>query len=392
MSKLESYVASTTEVDDSEVAVQEILARIPLEKLKKNSVGIVACHYEFDFSGVLKSIAEALPFDVVGSVSSAQGTQGGAAVFELVLTVLTSDEAEIALALSDPLEGDTQEVVRTAYDEAAGKLGSRPDLILIHGPFMIQNNGDDYLTELSAASDNAPLFGTLAIDDTEDFRCCYSIHKGKTYNDRLVLTLLKGVEPRFYSAHIAPNKIVGDPALVTSSEGALLAEVNDRPIAEYLAGLGQTSLDDPDYALVTMPFVLDYGDGTAPISRIFIQLTPDGKAVLNGSVPVGSELVIGSFDKEDALETTQVAIDEALAQSASPVDGRPAVMLMYSCIARFLALGADYLAEIEQSQKQIGGKIPFMMAYSGGEYCPTELTKRGAVNRFHNNALVICVL
>jgi hypothetical protein len=170
--------------------------------------------------------------------------------------------------------------------------------------------------------------------------------------------------------------------------------INDRSTAEYLEGLGLATLAENGYAMSSMPFILDYGDGTPPISRIFIQLTPDGSAILNGSVPVGAQLVIGSFDKEDALHTTKVVIDDALVRSSqNGEDGNePSVLLIYSCIARSIALGSEYLLELEQVQQQIGSAFPYMMAYSGGEYCPTEVSERGAVNRFHNNALVVCAL
>ncbi len=391
MPKLQAYSASTAEVDDVECAVEDILAQIPLNELKKHALGIVACHYEFAFSGVLEGISAALPFAVVGTISSAQGIAKDVGTFELVLTVLTSDDVTFASVLSEPLVGDTDDVVDATYREACSSLSQSPDLVLLHGPFMLQNNGDNYLTKLNSISDNAPVFGTLAVDDTEDFRNCFSIFAGKTYNDRLVLTLIKGVEPRFYSANIAANKNVGKPVLITESEGALLSKVNDRSIAEYLEELGLATLAENGYAMASMPFILDYGDGTAPISRIFIQLTPDGKAILNGSVPVGAQLVIGSFDKEDALETTRVVVDGVLAQIAED-DSKPSVLLLYSCIARSIALGSEYLLELEQVQQQIGGALPFMMAYSGGEYCPTELAQSGAVNRFHNNALIVCAL
>ena len=41
--------------------------------------------------------------------------------------------------------------------------------------------------------------------------------------------------------------------------------------------------------------------------------------------------------------------------------------------------------------EKVAGKIPFLMAYSGGEMCPTQHTGGNAVNRFHNNAFVACL-
>ncbi|MDR3136415.1 MAG: FIST C-terminal domain-containing protein [Coriobacteriales bacterium] len=392
MSKLDSYVVSTSEVDDAQVAVNEILAQLPVDKLKAHSLGIVACHYEFALSTVLKEVCEALPFPVVGTITSAQASPQALGSFELVISVLTSDEAQFVSILSQPLTAEPLTAVEEAYQQAqtAGVADARPDLILIHAPFMQQNSGDDYLQKVSELSENAPLFGTLAIDDTEDFRYCFSLFNGEHYNDRMILTLIWGVEPRFYSANIAPNKIMGTPVLITESAGPFLIAVNDRPIAEYLADLGLAQLAEHGYAMSSMPFLLDYGDGTEPISRVFIALTPDGKVILNGSAPAGLQLTVGAFDKEDALQTTQIAVDDALMHAQdSP---KHALMLAYSCIARSMALGADFLLELEQTQNQVANKIPFMMAYSGGEYCPTNVQNGASTNRFHNNALIICTI
>lgn len=392
MRTLQAFTAITNEVDDADDAVKALLSQIPLNKLKAHTLGIIACHYEFALSGVLKRVAEALPFKTVGTISSAQGTTQGAGSFELTVTVLTSDVVEFVSQLSEPLVGNTREVVKETYDAAAKGLGARPDLMFIHGPFMLQNNGDDYLAELDEISHKAPLFGTLAVDDTLDFRYCYSIYQGETHTNRLVLTLIKGVRPTFFSAHLAPGKVTGDPAVITESEGALLSRVNDRPVVEYLADKGLATLVENSYAMASTPFILDYGDGTPPISRIFIQLTPNGKVILNGSVPVGAEFVLGRFNKEDAIETTRTVLSDVLANEAFSLDDGPSLMLAYSCISRSMALGSDFLAELEEVRRTIGAQTTFMMAYSGGEYCPTELSAQGAVNRFHNNALIICLL
>jgi hypothetical protein len=379
-------------VDDSEQAVSEIVEQIPLDSLKAHSLGIVVCHYEFALSGVLAAICDALPFTIVGTITSAQASQGTLGSFELIITVLTSDEVKFSTALSESLSQEPVSEVEATYHQATNVAGTneKPDLILIHGPFIPQNSGDDYLQKLNQVSQNAPVFGTLAVDDTEDFRYCFSIYNGKHYNDRMALTLIWGVEPRFYSANISPNKIVGDPVLITESSGSFLAAVNERPIAEYLADLGLAQAAENGYAMSSMPFLLDYGDGTPPISRVFIALLPDGKVILNGSAPEGLELSVGAFDKEDALETTHLAVDDALAQ----LDDKPkhSLMLAYSCIARSMALGAEFLLELEQTQEQIGSRVPFVMAYSGGEYCPTNIKDDVSTNRFHNNALIICTI
>ena len=62
---IKTLIAWTAEVDDDKLAVEQIKSQLGLEGgLLRNTVGIVACHYEFVLSGILKAICEALPFDV----------------------------------------------------------------------------------------------------------------------------------------------------------------------------------------------------------------------------------------------------------------------------------------------------------------------------------------
>ena len=63
----------TTEVDDPEIALNEIKGQ--LEKkltLLENSVGIIMCHPEFIPTGVLKAVCEGLPFDLAGTTTASQ--------------------------------------------------------------------------------------------------------------------------------------------------------------------------------------------------------------------------------------------------------------------------------------------------------------------------------
>lgn len=398
MATFESYIVSTSQIDDVEQAVEEIISQLPLDDLKVSTLGIIACHYEFVLTGVVEAICEVLSFTVVGTITSAQATRDVVGSLELVLTVLTSDTVTFSAALSDPLDVDLGATIDATYARAAvaggmdcdsnAGISTSPDLVLIHAPFMPSNSGDDYLARIDTLSNEAPLFGTLAVDDTADFKYCYSIYDGKTYNDRMALTLIKGITPRFYSAHISPNQITGNPAVITKSTGQLLIGVNDRPVFEYLSDRGLVQAAGQSYAMSSLPFMLDFGDGTPQVSRVLISMIPDGSVILNGSAPEGAQISISDFDKGEVLATTRLALDDALFYAKE--EAAPSFMLVYSCIARSMALGAEQLVELEQAQDQVGNRLPFMMAYSGGEFCPLSSKDSVMVNRFHNNTLIIC--
>jgi hypothetical protein len=385
---IKTLIAYTTEIDDVEVAIDEVKAHLRLdEQLQKNTVGIIACHYEFVLSGVVKALSESLPFPVLGAITSAQAIREESNALLLTLMVMTSDDVEFVTALTPPLHGETGKIVAQAYKDAAASKTEQPALILAYAPFMVENSGDEYVNVITEASGGVPCFGTLAVDDTADFSKCFMIYNGEYSNEQMALLLIYGdVKPKFFIATISPDKILEKSALVTKSAGHILMEVNDRPVVDYFEDLGLTKASETAYAMTSLPFMLDYCDGTPPVSKVFIGLSPEKYAICAGAMPEGTKLHIGVFDKADVLLTTEQAVKNAVPDMAGASGA-----LIYSCISRSMSLGADTLMELDLVKEKIMGKLPFMMAYSGGEICPTQVSDAKAVNRFHNNAFIACI-
>lgn len=384
---IKSITAITGEIDDFELSVREIHDQLKLEEsLMKNTVGILACHYEFVLSGAAKAVCDSLPFDVIGNCTTAQAVAAGSGALVLTIMVLTSDDVSFKAMLTEPLTGDFQGAIESGYRFAADALPSKPSLIFVTAPFMYENSGDSYVDVLSDISGGIPCFGTLGVDDTPDLRECASIFNGIQYYDRMAMLLLCGeVNPRFFIATISNDKILSQAALITASEGHLLKEVNGKPLVKYFENLGLRSASETSYAMTSLPFMVDYNDGTPPVSKVFIGLDEEGNGICAGKMPVGSSLYLGVFDKQDVLFTTGNAIEDAI-QS-----GTGSNILIYSCISRNLSLNGDILAELELVRDKIVGKLPFMMVYSGGEICPTKISQNTATNRFHNNSFIVCV-
>lgn len=386
---IKTYTAYTMEIDDTELAFAEIAKQLDVEnKMLKNTIGILACNYEFVLSGAAQEISRRLPFDVIGTVTTAQAVDGENGIGAMILTVmmLTSDDVFFETALTGSLMDDFESAIGEGYKAASAAMKGTPALILTLAPFITQNSGDAYVEVFSKLSPGTPCFGTMSVDDTSTFENCYIIHNGANYRDRMAVTLIYGdIEPRFYLATISQDKILGNPALITSSEGHILREVNGRPLVEYFDKLGLTNASETSYAMTSLPFMLDYNDGTPPVSRVFVALNGERHAVCAGAMPEGATLSIGVFDRQDVLRTTARAVEDALA-----VEGASS-MLIYSCISRNMSLSGDMLAELELVKKTLNGRFEFMMAYSGGEFCPTLIDRKTAVNRFHNNTFIVCV-
>jgi hypothetical protein len=348
-------------------------------------VGIIACHYEFVLSGTVKAINESLPFEVAGTISSVQATGETRGTLLLSLLVLTSDDMDFKTGMTPSLKEDPGKKIEETYAAISG--GEKPALIFAFAPFMLENSGDEYVRAVSQASGGVPCFGTLSVDDTSDFRECYMVYRGEHYRDRMSFILLYGnISPKFYLAAISEHKLLDRAALITSSEGHILKEVNGKPVVEYFEDLGLTKARETSYAMTSLPFMLDYGDGTPMVSKVFIGLNEQRYAICAGAMPEGSTLYMGVFDKDDVLLTTGKLIKQALAETANP-----SVILAYSCISRSMSLGSALFEEVDLIRREVAGKTPILLAYSGGEICPTQINDAVAINRFHNNTFILCV-
>ena len=383
---MDVFVAYTSEIDDVDYAIQSLKEQIPAERLKKNTVGILACHYEFVLSGASEAIGAAFPFDIVGTITSAQATPDVADSLILTMTILTSDDVVFRTACSESLLSEPKDAVRAMYAKAA-LPNDAPALVLAFSAFIPQNSGDDYVDTLTECSGGAPCFGTLAVDDTPTFEHCYMLYNGESYHDRMSVLLMYGdVKPKFYIATLSPDKIHERSAMITKSHGHIVEEVNGKPILAYFDSFGLAEASESSYAFSSIPFLLDINDGTPPVSRVFISLTEDKHGLFAGRMPEGATIRMGIFSHDDVLVTTEAAIRRALDETPDASG-----VLIYSCVARIMTLGADNLAELSLAKELFTNKAPFMAAYSGGELCPTALLHTEANNRFHNNSIIICV-
>ena len=384
---IKTMIAYTTELDDEMLAIEQLNSRLSLDGgLMKNTIGIVTCHYEFVHSGVFKAVCNALPFDVVGTISSAQSTSTETGSFLLVLTVMTSDDVEFDKVITPSLLNEPGKVIVESYKSVCRT--EKPALILPFAPFILQNCGDEYVNVITEVSGGVPCFGTLSVDDTLEFENCFMLANGEHYNDRMAMVLIYGdITPKFFIANISESRLLEKSADVTKSTGHVLMEVNERPVINYLEDIGLVEASASQYAMSSLPFMLDYNDGTPRVSKIFVMLTPEKYAICAGAMPEGSTLYMSITDKEDVIHTTEEAIDRILKEMSGA-----SMLLAYSCISRSITLGSEQYKEMECLRGKIDTNLPLMMATSGGEICPTQVSEGRAVNRFHNNAFIACLI
>jgi len=385
---IKTLVLYTNEIDDAELAVKSILEQLNQETLCKNSVGIISFHYDFVSSGAMKAICEALPFDVVGASAPLHGNTTEVDTYLLSIMVLTSDDASFVMRTAGILGEDAYSEVGETYKKVLAEREDTPVVAFSYVPFIFDFYFDRYMEVFTEVSEGVPCFGTVALDDTNAFENACICVNGGHYKDRMAMIFVYGdVKPKFLLGFLSPEKILPQPALITKSQDNILQEVNGHSMEKYFEDLGLSESRDNQYEMASVPFMLDYGDGTPPVSKAFVGQTPEGYAVSAGLIPEGATLKVAVFDKDDVLLTTGKTVEEALEVYKKGASG----MLIYSCLARYMSLEGDSMAELDLVRDKLSGSVPFIMAYSGGEICPTRVSESKAINRFHNNTFIVCI-
>lgn len=384
---IKTLTAHTSEIDNPDAAVAEILEQLDIEKnLLKNSVGMISCYSEFIEAGIVENICKKLPFSVIGATTLESAVRGVHAQIILSITIITSDTLTFTAAVTKPLKPDTfREYIKSTYIKAAENSSQKPSMVLAFAPLLFDIAGDYIVETLDSVSGGVPIFGTLAVDHTIDYSTAGTIYNGTFNREALSMILIYGeIKPVFSIASVSDERILGQKAIITESEGNILKGVNGMSVIQYLQSIGLAP-HGKNEGLNAIPFIIDFNDGTKPVTRAIYAITPDGHAVCGGVMPVNATLGIGYIDHDDVLSTTKKLIEEILKKNEK--DG----LFIFSCVVRNLVLGFDVLAEIGEVEKGLQDKIPFFMSYSGGEICPVYNEKGEPVNRFHNDTIVTCL-
>ena len=380
---IKSFTATTREIDDTEAAVAEIKNQLdPDNRLLKNSIGIISCFSEFEESGVLKAICDALPFECVGASTCLCAGCGEIDQVLFVITVLTSDDCSFKTAVA-PISEKYEESIESALSNLMDQGGVKPALILTYLPLIPAVSGDMMIEVMDRITGGLPLFGAMAIDHYLDYHSAGTIYKGKMIHDALSVAAIYG-NPKFTFevASFLESRTMSQRAIITESKGNILMGVNGIAPRDYFKQFGMTD-EELSIGMSFLPLVVDHKDGTKPIARAVFAITPEGYAVCGGVMPANRTLTLASIDRDDVADTTENILKTLAAKDSA--------LFSYSCLARYLTLGMNNKDEAEKV-KEAAKESPYIFAYTGGEICPLPDANGKLKNIFHNYTNVFCLL
>lgn len=383
---IEMYTARTSEIDEIEEAINDIKSQIDFSLLKKNSGGMIFCHLDFIESNVVEELCEELPFDVIGMTSLAGADEHGFGLYDLTLTVLTSDEVSFEIGMTNSITTDNYEnEIDELYKGLRSKTDSDPSLIFTFMPHMKEVSGYEVVAAMDKSCNGIPMWGALTNSTNFNYDTVQTICNGKSISKGITMMFLNGsVNPKFIVSSIPESNIMNERVIITKSSGTVLHEVNDQPIFEYLSKIGLVITKEN---ITTSPVMVYYDDAEKPVALGFYTLFEDGSVLTGGEMPEGTAISVGSMDSAGIFESAE----DGLKQILDCEDRK--VTLLLPCISRYIMLSPDQESELRMIMEQLAdtGK-PFSMGYSGGEISPMLGADGKLHNRFHNYTFCACVL
>ena len=260
-------------------------------------------------------------------------------------------EHQALLLLSDGLSGDQQEIVRGAHAVLGGGV---------------------------------PLVGGCAGDDLE-MRRTFQLHGGEVLEGAVVGAAIGSDAPLGIGVRHGWRRI-GEPLLVTRSEGTEVLELDGRPALDAYFDRLEVPAEargDADaftrYSL-THPIGMARGRGEHQIRFIGGGDFERRSLQCIAEVPEGATAWLMEGDADSVLDATDAACADAL----GAIDGAdPLGLLVFDCIARRGVLGEGIATEVDRISGQAQG------APVAGFYTYGEIARTRGVNGFHNQTLVV---
>lgn len=380
------YTARTSEIDDIEEAISEIKSQIDFTALKKNSGGLIFCHIDFVDSGVVAALCQQLPLTMMGMTSMASADEHGYSLFELTLTVLTSDDVTFEVGMTDSIDHDNYaDEIDRLYKRMRGQVASDPAMIATFMPYIPDVSGYEVVAAMDTACNGIPLWGAITNNIDFNYETVHTICNGRYLRAGLAMMFISGpVAPHFIVSSLPERNIASNRAIITKSDGAILHEINDLPVLEYLSNIGLVITKEN---ITTTPLMVYYEGQEEPVALGFYTLFEDGSVLTGGEMPEGTSFAVGSIDKEGIFESAEAGLKEIL-----DCENRQATLLL-PCVTRYIMLAPNQESELQLIKDTLtkSGQ-PFMMGYSGGEICPMPGPDGRLRNRFHNYSFCACVL
>lgn len=398
---MKSISLFTEEMDDLETGVAELVSKYGDFQLLKNSVGIVFAHPDTDFDELIPLLKEHWKFSIVGSTAMSMiVSKRGFATQGITFLIMTADDVEFGVGLTDELEGqDLNQAVAAAYQNALAQMEGKPDIIVTFASVPGHSIGDDYTDALSIASGGVPVFGAMASDDFS-FDDCLVFCDGEKRVHGLAVLLLSGNLRPIMEYEYSVSEEASFSAVITEARDNVIYKLGDKSFVDAVREAGIIISEENSFSdCIGTPFVLTYtneaGDKLTAM-RSLVDVNPDGSAIFKGRVPQGAKMNIGLINRTDVHNSVAKVAKKSYHQFyANTKDGKYqySTVLLVSCASRLMTFANDIRNEADEYIKDVPDVLSVAGMYSFGEMCPCKGDITGSTyNMFYNSTFTLLVI
>ena len=232
------------------------------------------------------------------------------------------------------------------------------------------------------------IFGGKAGDDLA-LEATFVFTNGKSKDCALVALIIDEDKIDVKGIATCGWQAVGTTKTVTKSEGNIVFTIDDKPALDMLMNyLGVEIKQEDNKEIVTFlsswyyPLQVERENVDPVIRTAMFANREERSLICSGKVPQGSKIKFSlppDFDSIDIVVADCKGIKENTQHQAD-------VLIMFSCVSRYLSFGAVMTEELEQVQKI--WDAPMAGFFSYGEYGKSKTGKYD----YHNNTCCLVVL
>ncbi|MBQ4275982.1 MAG: FIST C-terminal domain-containing protein [Lachnospiraceae bacterium] len=397
---MKSKVLYTPEMDDLELAVEELMTQAEEFEFKKNSIALVYGEdvEDFEYDELIERLREKWDFDILGCTAMSMITNVAGYVPDgISILLLSADDCQFATGITNTLTKDNYaEEIERVYRETEKKLDGEVKMIISYG-IMVKSiddvSGDGYVEVLNKLSNNAPIFGGLASDNF-NFSSNRVFCNDSCVADALNMVLITGnIKPKFVSRNSVSNRALFSYVITESKANHVFKLGNDTLLNVMNKEQIGNEKEDVVADYLLSPFLLSIPMGDSDVIETARNISSlnhmDGSGVFLGGMPEGSTLGIGIINKDDVKNSVEKAC-AAINDMLDDPDYEYSTLLCTTCAARFLALASDVEAEGQMCLDNLPKNLELMGIYAFGEFCPVKgLNSDKYYNSFHNFTFTI---
>jgi hypothetical protein len=348
------------------------------------TLGIVFMSFKLDIDSICQ-LLDHEGIQIFGATSSGEFINSEIEEESIVIMLLDMNLAYFNLLFLDSANSTEYEIAKQLGK--VGKTTFANAAFIIASGWSSEMDGEKIIKGIEDGFEGgATIFGGMAGDDLS-LVGPKAFTSGKSSLTGLVALVIDGDKIDISGVATCGWKPIGITKTITKSKGNIVYTIDDKPaldlVTKYLGLNLEEQVNNTVFNLgAYYPLQLEREDAPAVMRTAMLGNSEDRSLVCAGNVPQGSKVRFSlppDFDVIDTVVKECTVVKEEQLQDAD-------VVIMFTCISRYLSLGVMTSQEIERVNEI--WNAPMIGFFSYGEYGKSKHGK----HEFHNNTCCVVAL